>query len=138
MPSDSTPIPTSGYTAWFLAADGEPFSLPVVCLIPHAVAYHDGDELIESIEYEPAVLSPGGLLTTLHDAEAVPQFVGGVLAGVAPSGMDQGSALAFLDASKVAPTGEEHVNRLGVVDDEDMVGRVTAARHRLPRRLASV
>lgn len=123
------PIPTSGYNAWFLAATGDPFALPVVCLIPHAVAYHDGDELIESIEYGPAVLSPGGLLTTLYDAEAVPPLLG----GVAPAHLDQAAALAWLETSQVMPHGPDDAVHLADVDDPEL-----PSARRLRRRLASV
>jgi hypothetical protein len=37
--SDTTPIATSGYTAWFLTADGSPFGLPVVALVLRFVNY---------------------------------------------------------------------------------------------------
>jgi hypothetical protein len=38
------PIPTSGYVAWFVAADGEPFGLPVACLVPNGRDAAAGDE----------------------------------------------------------------------------------------------
>ena len=120
---------------------GEPFALPVVALVPRSCGYGDRDDQGQPIvvtEYEPTVLSAGGFLTTLCDAQNVPQLIGGVFAGVAPAHLDQAAALAWLETSKVMPLGPDDPGHLGVVDDPELIGRVTAARRLLPPRLSSV
>lgn len=126
MTSTTTPIPTSGYTAWFLAPTGRPFALPVVALAPRLCSYSlDDDTPVTETEWEPAVLTVAGTLLPVYEAEQLPPLVGGVFIGLAPTQMPAAEARAYLENSTVGPLSD---------DEENMVGRVTAAERELTSR----
>ena len=137
IPSDNLTAVT-GYRAWFIDRGDEAFGLPIVALEHHVVDYgpgETGDGILVS-EWRPIVITAGGSVLRLDDAESVPALADGVFVGVAPASMSQEKALHWLENDRVATPGPDHP-RLGNVDDEDMVGRVTSARMRLNRRRPS-
>lgn len=140
LPAPIAPVPVSGYTAWFIGRDDQPVGLPVFALIHRWACYGPddrGEQIVDS-EWEPAVLSYGGSLVPVWEADNIPAMVGAVLVGLAPSTMTSEAALGWLEHQLVMPDSEGERAKLGAVDCEGMVGRLTAARMRLNRRLTSV